>query len=106
MLQYTQDAMASNKEDETAPPQTVRFKSDDEEVDPKISLEHIRGLTDEESLTFDQLPPESQEEIRNLSKTMQKCVLQSKRMENFSFEPVSLPPSRVSKTLENGGGVF
>lgn len=39
---------------------------------------------------------ETQQELRNLSMTMQKSrQTQSARMENFAFEPVSLPPSRV-----------
>ena len=38
----------------------------------------------------------AEQELRSLSSTLQQSRVQAKRMENFSFEPVSLPPSRVS----------
>ena len=38
---------------------------------------------------------EVQQELRDLSISMKKSQVQAKRLENFSFEPVSLPPSRV-----------
>jgi hypothetical protein len=71
----------------------VRFNSQDDEIDPATSLQHVETLTG--SHRPEELTEEAQEELKNLSITLQKSRLQAKRLENFSFEPVSLPPSRV-----------
>ncbi|KAF2458920.1 kinase-like domain-containing protein [Lineolata rhizophorae] len=80
-----------------SPHLAVRFKSQNEEIEPEHSLETIETLTSPQARrpSRETLSPEAQEELRNISVTMQKCKLQSKRLENFSYEPVSLPPSRV-----------
>lgn len=39
--------------------------------------------------------PEREQQLKDLSKTMQRSGLQESRMAAFQFEPVSLPPSRV-----------
>ena len=44
----------------------------------------------------DDLSPEAQAELRNLSMTLQNSRIQASRMGDFAFEPVSLPASRVS----------
>lgn len=45
------------------------------------------------------LSPETQAELQRLSTTLQNVHLQQRRMSNFTFEPVSLPVSRVSGCL-------
>ncbi|KAI9713074.1 MAG: serine/threonine protein kinase [Bogoriella megaspora] len=85
----------SNSNVKDSEQQAVRFSS----VNQEISAES--GLQDVESLTAPQHPPQSeltaeaQEELRNLSLTLQKSKIQAKRLENFAYEPVSLPPSRA-----------
>ncbi|KAF1994783.1 Pkinase-domain-containing protein [Amniculicola lignicola CBS 123094] len=70
------------------PPQTVRFSSVNQEIEPEDASQHAATTGKE------QLAPETEAELRNLSKSLQsRC--QARRMENFSFEPVSLPPSRA-----------
>lgn len=66
-------------------PQGVRFSDRNQEIEPPA---HARDRDD--------LSPEAQAELRNLSITLQNSRLHASRMENFAFEPVSLPPSRVS----------
>lgn len=80
------------------PPQTVRFSDVNEEIEPEGALQHVTGLTGAgETASKEPLSPQAEQELRNLSSTLQQSRVQAKRMENFSFEPVSLPPSRVSK---------
>jgi len=72
----------------------VRFSSQNEEIEPaEVSLQPVESLTGPRDRQ--DLGPEAQEELQNLASTMQQSKLQSKRMENFAYEPVSLPPSRV-----------
>ena len=70
--------------------QAVRFTSVNQEISPESNLQQVETLTAADHPPTQKLTPEAQEELRNLSLT-----LQSKRMENFGYEPVSLPPSRV-----------
>jgi hypothetical protein len=86
-------------EDEKPHKQAVRFSSQDEEIDPVSSLELVKTLTTPSDAP-DQLSAEAQQELKNLAMSLQTSRLQTKRMENFSFEPVSLPPSRVRFCLE------
>lgn len=83
----------ATQESEPAMKQAVRFRSRDEEIDPETSLQPIQSLTS--PAKPENLTAEAQEELKNLSINLQKSRLQSRRLENFSFEPVSLPPSRV-----------
>ena len=55
--------------------------------------------SDQTAQSTENLTPEAQEEIRNLAMTLQKSKLQESRMSNYAFEPMSLPPSRVSSSL-------
>ncbi|KAF2273540.1 Pkinase-domain-containing protein [Westerdykella ornata] len=43
----------------------------------------------------EEIEPATKEELRSLSNALQNSRCQVRRMENFSFEPVSLPPSRA-----------
>lgn len=79
-------------------PQSVRFSDVHEEIEPEQAVKDVAELTGTASVPRDgPLSPQAEEDLRNLSSTLQKSRMQAKRMENFSYEPVSLPPSRVSK---------
>ncbi|KAJ4410892.1 Nitrogen permease reactivator protein [Didymella pomorum] len=76
------------------PPQSVRFSDVNQEIEPEGALQHVTGLTGAGETSKEPLSPQAEQELRNLSSTLQQSRVQAKRMENFSFEPVSLPPSR------------
>jgi hypothetical protein len=77
-----------------AHPTQVRFSSITEEIEPSRS---------ELSPVSEQLPqhpngqkaPTDEEQLRSLAMTMQGTQLQESRLRNFSFDPMSLPSSRV-----------
>lgn len=75
---------------------TVRFSSIKQEISPEQPSysQPVGTLPGREPR--DDIPAEAQEELRNLSMSLQKSRLQSKRMGDFAFDPVSLPVSRVS----------
>ncbi|MCJ1245548.1 serine/threonine protein kinase [Trapelia coarctata] len=73
----------------------VRFNSVLQEIEPAHSLHTDATLSHEESKPEEPLSPEAQEEIRNLSQSLQQSHIQHRRMSNFAFEPVSLPVSRA-----------
>lgn len=84
-----------------APPeaaQTVRFSDVNQEIEPPNSLQHVSDTSGAGKQEKEPLSAEAEQELRNLSMTLQKSRCQAMRMENFSYEPVSLPASRV------GGG--
>ena len=85
-------------------PQSVRFSDVHEEIEPEQAVKDVAELTGTASMPPHDGPlsPQAEEDLRNLSSTLQKSRMQAKRMENFSYEPVSLPPSRVSKALWYG----
>jgi hypothetical protein len=72
---------------------TVRFSSVKQEISPEQSIQSQTTLPGREPR--DDIPEEAQEELRNLSMSLQKSRLQTKRMGDFAFDPVSLPVSRV-----------
>ena len=82
-------------------PQTVRFASVNQEIEPAHSIQSLTTLSSNISISNPEFSPEAQEEIRNLSRSLQSSPLQQRRMNHFTFEPVSLPTSRVSKPLMN-----
>lgn len=65
---------------------TVRFASTNEEIEPQ--------QLDPEPET-QRISKEEEQNIKELSKSLQSSALQGRRMSNFAFEPVSLPVSRV-----------
>ncbi|KAF2019930.1 kinase-like protein [Aaosphaeria arxii CBS 175.79] len=86
--------MAPTPQDQ--PAQGVRFADVHQEIEPEAALQHVSTLTgSSEKDTKQPLSPEAEQELRNLSHTIQASRCQAKRMENFSFEPVSLPASRA-----------
>ncbi|KAI1513110.1 Nitrogen permease reactivator protein [Pyrenophora tritici-repentis] len=77
-------------------PQSVRFSDVHQEIEPEQAVQDVAELTGTTSVPHDgPLSPQAEEDLRNLSSTLQKSRMQAKRMENFSYEPVSLPPSRA-----------
>ena len=83
---------------EQQPAQAVRFSDVNEEIEPTAALPHVASPPIDNDHTLDQLDPQAERELRDLSKSIQNSRCQAKRMEKFSFEPVSLPASRVGIT--------
>ena len=55
----------------------------------------MTDVSGEEGKEYEDLSPQAKEEIKSLAMTLQKSRLQESRMANFTYEPVSLPASRV-----------
>ncbi|KAF2838907.1 Pkinase-domain-containing protein, partial [Patellaria atrata CBS 101060] len=73
----------------------VRFSAVDEEIEPDSeTVKRLESLM-EKKKEVEELCPEAREELRHLAINLQKSRMQCKRMENFTFEPVSLPTSRA-----------
>ncbi|KAF2201251.1 kinase-like protein [Delitschia confertaspora ATCC 74209] len=85
--------MASTEKEQLQ--QTVRFSSVNQEIEPEISLQDVQSPIGVGEDRAEQLSPAAEEEIRNLSMNIQKSRCQARRLENFSFEPMSLPASRA-----------
>lgn len=81
-------------------PQAVRFASVNQEIEPAHSLQSLSTLPSNISASNQEFSSEAQEEIRNLSRSLQSSPLQQRRLNQFAFEPVSLPTSRVSESLD------
>lgn len=84
--------------------QSVRFSSQNQEIEPETGLHAVATLTGHDDKDRQVLSPEAQEELRQLRTTLQNDV-QSSRMQQHFFEPVSLPgsqyPSRVSPAAQS-----
>ena len=74
-------------------PGAVRFSSHNEEIPPESNLHTIEALTKPQDGDRQELNPEAENEIKQLRTTLQQTV-QSSRMQNYAFEPVSLPGSQ------------
>ncbi len=81
------------------PQQAVRFNSVDEEIRSHGGLQNVEEVTAPDHAPVEEFSPDAQEELRILSVSLRQSRLQSKRMEKFAFEPVSLPVSRVSHPM-------
>ncbi|CBX93871.1 hypothetical protein IAQ61_003749 [Plenodomus lingam] len=78
-------------------PPSVRFSDVNQEIEPTEAVQTLTDLTGTDADSHDvPMSPQAAEELRNLSSTLQNGRCQAKRMEHFSFEPVSLPPSRTA----------
>jgi hypothetical protein len=90
------DSTAVHDDTRTKPQQSVRFGSTSE-ISPTNTSDTIHPANEkgmEENLTEEQ-----RKELREMSVSLQQSRLQSARMDQFVFDPVSLPASRVrSKT--------
>ncbi|KAJ5488941.1 Serine/threonine-protein kinase oca2 [Penicillium diatomitis] len=70
----------------------VRFSSITQEIEPsKTLLSPVQEIPPQPE-AYKQVS--SEEEIRSLAMSLQKSQLQESRLRNYSFEPMSLPPSR------------
>lgn len=75
----------------------VRFSEVTQAISPESheSVQNVADLSGNQHNQRQDLSAEAQEQLKNLSLSMEKSKLQSKRAENFAYEPVSLPASRV-----------
>lgn len=83
------------------PQQAVRFSSINQEIFPSTepsrddeSLSLVNTVTSPDSSSS--VTDEQIQALKDSSISMQKSHVQSARMDQFIFDPVSLPPSRVS----------
>ncbi|KAH0547652.1 hypothetical protein FGG08_000141 [Glutinoglossum americanum] len=87
-------------------PVVVRFSSITQEISPEPALNSVASLSSSLTPEGPALPtlyltPQAQDELRNLSQSLQNSHLQQRRMSNFAFEPVSLPVSRIPSNESN-----
>ncbi|KAK8219221.1 Nitrogen permease reactivator protein [Zalaria obscura] len=82
-------------------PHAVRFSTENQEISPETTLDPVENISEEDD-ERDNLNPESEEQLRELKSTLQNTV-QSRRMEQYQFEPVSLPPSQPVSRVSNFG---
>lgn len=87
--------MAITTTNPEAADQGVRFSNVNQQIEPDIDDHDSAEAASAESRARQQVPRDIQDTLRDLSLTMQKSQVQSKRMEHFAFEPVSMPSSRV-----------
>ncbi|KAL4968796.1 uncharacterized protein BDV14DRAFT_187564 [Aspergillus stella-maris] len=86
-----QDSESSSNDAKSKQQQTgVRFSSINEEYEPPES-----PASGNAAASGPQLDPK-EDDLRSLAASLQKSQLQESRMFNFSYDPVSLPPSRVA----------
>lgn len=79
---------------ETTLPQTVRFASVNQEIEPAESLQTNTEASDIPT-SREGFGPNAEDEIRNLSLGLHNSHMHQRRTSNFAFEPVSLPVSRA-----------
>ena len=93
----------TTRSDQAVPPQqAVRFSSVNQEISP-----YSEPSQDDESLRLVNTVPspdssrsvteEQIQQLKDSSISLQKSHIQSARMDQFIFDPISLPPSRVSR---------
>ncbi|KAJ5107016.1 hypothetical protein N7456_003691 [Penicillium angulare] len=71
-------------------PAQVRFSSVNQEIEPSSMLSPVSEKSAQDSLS-----DKNEDDLRSLAISLQKSQLQESRLRNFSFEPMSLPSSRV-----------
>ncbi|KAI9672012.1 MAG: serine/threonine protein kinase [Trizodia sp. TS-e1964] len=104
-LANSSDPLVTSHVDENTPPikdahsktslPAVRFSSVNQEIEPDSNLQSTSTLSSNETPV---LSPAAEDELRNLSLSLQTSQLQKQRMSHFAFEPVSLPASRAAST--------
>ena len=88
-----------------AQPNQVRFSSIAEEIEPgRSDLSPVSELPEQPDQP-EQRRPTDEEQLRSLAMSMQGAQLQESRLRNFSFDPMSLPSSRVCPYLSLFFGV-
>lgn len=71
-------------------PGQVRFSSVTQEIQPSLLSPAASDQTPDSTRQ-----PTDEDELRSLAMSLQSSQLQESRLRNFSFEPMSLPSSRV-----------
>lgn len=95
-MQDAQVPEASDADSKLKPqPGQVRFSSVTEEIEPSVKSPSAQDPALEGKPSSPIPNQTSDEEIRTLAATFQRSQLQESRLRNFSYEPVSLPSSRV-----------
>ncbi|KAJ5159981.1 Serine/threonine-protein kinase oca2 [Penicillium canariense] len=92
MSAQTPEAGAADAKSKSQPSQ-VRFSSVTQEIEPSQATLSPVPETPQQP---DQRKAPNEEELRSLAMSLQKSQLQESRLRNFSFEPMSLPSSRVA----------
>ena len=91
-----QNAPSDNREPRFQPQPAVRFKSVVEEINPAApSQSYTTSGKDEAPGEDGETGEVTADQIRALSKSLRGCHLQERRMNIFSYQPFSLPASRV-----------
>ncbi|KKA21478.1 Protein kinase [Rasamsonia emersonii CBS 393.64] len=94
------DSANSDSKPAAGHPHAVRFASVNEEIDPdprmQLQFSPDSGQEEEARPISNDLEPSAKDELRSLAVSLQKSQLQESRLRHFAFEPVSLPPSRVT----------
>jgi hypothetical protein len=76
-----------------AQPSQVRFSSITEEIAPSRS--DLSPVPEQLQPLNEPIPQTEEEQLRSLAMSLQGSQLQESRARNFSFDPMSLPSSRV-----------
>lgn len=71
-------------------PGQVRFSTITEEIEPPDSSNTPQSPEQESAI-----PPKENDDLQRLAESLQSSQLQETRLRNFSYDPVSLPSSRV-----------
>jgi hypothetical protein len=74
-----------------AQPGQVRFSTITEEIEPPPDSSNAPQSPEQESA----VPPKENDDLQRLAESLQSSQLQETRLRNFSYDPVSLPSSRV-----------
>ncbi|KAJ6102546.1 Serine/threonine-protein kinase oca2 [Penicillium sp. IBT 16267x] len=89
-------------------PAQVRFSSVNQEIEPSSVLSPVS----EKSLPDSHYQATNEEDLRSLAMSLQSTQLQESRLRNYSFEPMSLPSSRVAsrdssvRSARDGNGSY
>lgn len=86
------DSGSSDAKNKQQPAQ-VRFSSVTEEYELPESSADVNQAASQNS-------QKQEDELRSLAASLQKSTLQESRLFNFSYDPVSLPTSRVRSTFQ------
>lgn len=80
--------------DRKPPGGQVRFSSVTEEIEP-VQRTGLSPMPEEQPEEMKRPQAESQTDLESLALSLRSSQLQETRLRKFSFDPVSLPPSRV-----------
>jgi hypothetical protein len=100
--QYQAPQVSTAMADQAHDQQAVRFASVNQEIEPSHSLQIApTSVGESREMPAEHVAPEAREQLQSLTIKLHKSKLQERRLHNFSFEPVSLPVSRVGS--DNAG---